>query len=84
MNNDNSQIYLIPSTIASDTQDLVITPQIRVVISMVDYYLVEHIRTARRFISSLRIRDVSQLHFEKYDKHSKEEEISELAGTFNE
>lgn len=78
MNNNDSQIYLIPSTIASDTQDLVITPQIRSVISIVDYYLVEHVRTARRFISSLKIRDVSKLHFEKYDKHSKEDEISEL------
>jgi 16S rRNA (cytidine1402-2'-O)-methyltransferase len=78
VNNNNSQIYLIPSTIAPDTQDLVITPQIRSVISMVDYYLVEHVRTARRFISSMRIRDVSKLHFEKYDKHTKEEEISEL------
>jgi len=48
------------------------------VISVIDYYLVENIRTARRFISSLRIRDVSQLHFEKYDKHSKEDEIGEL------
>ena len=47
-------IYLIPTVIAPDTIDNVISPQIVEIISRLDYYLVENIRTARRFISDLR------------------------------
>ncbi len=78
MNNKSAQIYLIPNTIALNTQELVISPQIKQVISAVDYYLVENVRTARRFISSLKLRAVSQLHFEVFDKRTEERKISEL------
>ncbi len=47
-------IYLIPTVIAPETIDNVISPQIVEIISRLDYYLVENIRTARRFISDLR------------------------------
>ncbi len=78
MNIDFAQIYLIPSTIAQKTQDLVITPQIKQVISEIDYYLVENVKTARRYISSLKLRTISELHFEVFDKRSTEHELSEL------
>ncbi len=64
-----SQIYLIPSTIAAESHR-VISPQVREVISMVDHYVAENIRTARRFISSLQLKDVSTLNFEVFDKHT--------------
>ena len=74
----SAQIYLIPSTIAPDTQEAVINAQIRQVISAVDYYLVENLRTARRFISSLKVRPVSELEFRVYNKNSTEAEMSHL------
>ncbi len=78
MNTKPAQIYLIPSTIASGTQALVISPQIKQVISDVDYYLVENVRTARRFISSLGVKNVSELHFEVFDKHTPDHKLIEL------
>ena len=78
MNNKPAQIYLIPCTIAPNTQESVISPQIKQVISAVDYFLVENVRTARRFISSLKLRVVSELHFEVFNKHTDEQEINKL------
>jgi len=69
MNGSTAQIYLIPSIIAPESQQ-VISPQVIQVISEVDHYVVENIRTARRFISALKIKDVSTLHFEQFDKDS--------------
>lgn len=71
-------IYLIPSTISPDTQSQVISAQIREVIEMVDYYLVENVRTARRFISSLKVRDVSSMEFQVFNKDSTEIQLSHL------
>jgi len=76
--NDSARIYLIPSIIAPETQDQVITGQIRQVISKVDYYLVENIRTARRFISSFKIREVSSVEFRVFDKDTTELQFSGL------
>lgn len=47
-------IYLIPSTLAPDSAQEVIPEQIREAIKNTQYYLVENIRTARRYISSLK------------------------------
>ena len=47
-------LYLIPTVIAPDTITNVISPQVIATISTLDYYLVENIRTARRFISDLK------------------------------
>ena len=71
-------IYLIPCTIAPDTQHQVIPEEIRQVILKVDHYLVENIRSARRFIASLKIRDVSSIDFKVFDKNTKESELGEL------
>ncbi|OIN60833.1 SAM-dependent methyltransferase [Arsenicibacter rosenii] len=47
-------LYLIPTVLADNTADQVLSPQIRDVISKLDAYFVENVRTARRFISSLK------------------------------
>ena len=72
-------LYLIPSVIADNTASEVITPQIRSVIQNTDYYLVEDIRTARRYISSLKTgRIIEELHFEVLNKKTKHEELRSL------
>jgi len=70
------KLYLIPTTISEDTQDIVITQQIKTVISNLDYFLVENVRTARRYISSLNLGLVIEnLQFELLDKNTKDAEL---------
>lgn len=46
--------------------------------AMLDYYLVENIRSARRYLSSLQVRSVQDVRFEKLDKHSSPRELPAL------
>jgi 16S rRNA (cytidine1402-2'-O)-methyltransferase len=63
------KLYLIPNIIADNTQDAVITAQVKSVLPGITYFLAEDIRTARRFLSSLKIYDsIEPLHFEVLDK----------------
>ncbi|MBB6003012.1 SAM-dependent methyltransferase [Arcicella rosea] len=62
-------LFLIPSTLAPDTSESVISPQIREVIKETDYYFVENVRTTRRYISELKVgKVIDQLHFFELDK----------------
>lgn len=47
-------LYLIPTPLAPDTASQVLTPPITDVITRLDCFFVEELRTARRFISGLR------------------------------
>lgn len=47
-------LYLIPTVLAEHTADQVLSPQIREVVSQTKVFFVENVRTARRFISSLK------------------------------
>lgn len=55
MNNSDISLYLIPTILAEETAEKVLSPQIRDVIKNLDVFFVENIRTARRFISSLKL-----------------------------
>lgn len=67
-------LYLIPLPIAIDTQTKVLTPQILEVIPELDTFFVEDIRTARRFISSLKLGIViDDLEFYVLDKKTEEQ-----------
>jgi 16S rRNA (cytidine1402-2'-O)-methyltransferase len=48
-------LYLIPCNLAEDTVNAVLSPQINEVVKNTKYYFAENIKTARRFISSLRL-----------------------------
>lgn len=48
-------IFLIPTVLAEGTENQVLSPQIREAISELDIFFVENVRTARRFISSLKL-----------------------------
>ncbi len=62
-------LFLIPSILAPDTAEAVLSPQIREVIKETDYYFVENVRTTRRFISELKVgKIIDQLHFFELDK----------------
>jgi 16S rRNA (cytidine1402-2'-O)-methyltransferase len=51
-------LFLIPTILAPDTQEKVLPPQIKAVVSELDIFFVEELRTARRFISSLKLNKV--------------------------
>jgi len=71
-------LYLIPLPISEDF-NVNVTPRQVEVIESCKYFLVENIRTARRFISSLKL-DVAidQLHFDLLDKRTASASIKEL------
>jgi 16S rRNA (cytidine1402-2'-O)-methyltransferase len=79
MENTKGILYLIPSVIAENTEKQVITPQVKEVCLNTKVYLVENIRTARRFISSLELGlTISDLEFFLLDKKTPEAELPGL------
>src|SRR5688572_4177338 len=75
----SGKLYLIPNIIADNTQDAVITSQIRSALPRITHFLAEDVRSARRFLSSLKIFDsIEPLHFEVLDKDTDPSAIKSL------
>lgn len=75
----NGKLFLIPNVIAENTAENVIPEQIREIIKSTNYYLVEDLRTARRFISSLKTGVVIEnLIFEVLDKKTKAIQLHDM------
>ena len=75
----HGSLYLIPTPLAPDTLDKSTTVYARKLISGLDYYVVENARTARRFISSLKIgKSIDQLQFELLNKDTRQREVPKL------
>jgi len=73
------KLYLIPNVIADDTQNVVITAQVRNELPHIVHFLAEDIRTARRYLSSLRIYEsIEPLHFGVLNKDTKPQELEQL------
>lgn len=53
--NEKKILFLIPVPLSFDTQHQVLSPQIKEVVASLSVFLVENIRSARRFISSLQL-----------------------------
>jgi len=69
-------LYLVPTILAAETAGSVLSPQIKEVVKTTDYYFVENIRTARRFISELKLgKIIDELHFFEVDKDTNIEQI---------
>ena len=70
------KLVLIPCPIAEQTAAQVLPEEVRRYILSCKYFLVENIRTARRFISELKLGiDIENLQFEILDKDSQREHI---------
>jgi 16S rRNA (cytidine1402-2'-O)-methyltransferase len=66
---DKGKLFLIPNVIAPDTQDSVLSFQIRNTLPGISFFLAEDLRTARRFLSSLHVYpSIETLHFSVLDK----------------
>lgn len=57
---NTSTLFLLPTILAEGTAAQVLSPQVTEVISQLDYFFAEELRTARRFVSSLRLGRVIQ------------------------
>ena len=70
---------MIPNVISENTQEKTITTQVKNVLPSIRFFLAEDIRSARRFLSSLKVYDsIETLTFSKLDKDTRAEEISAL------
>src|SRR5690349_7689711 len=73
------EVYLIPTVIADDTQEMVIPGHVRQVLPSIHYFLAEDIRTARRYLSSLKIyASIESLRLEVLNKDTSEESMKVL------
>jgi 16S rRNA (cytidine1402-2'-O)-methyltransferase len=73
------KVYLVPVVISEDTQNAVIPPSVREALPSIRYFLAENVRTARRFLSSLKVYEsIEPLRFEVLDKDSEAAAIGEL------
>ena len=70
-------LFLIPTVLADGTEDKALSPQIKEVITSLDYFFVEELRTARRFISGLKTgKVIEQLQFFELNKDTTKEAIA--------
>ena len=73
------KLFLIPTIIAEDTQQAVIPASVVDALKKIEHFLAEDIRTARRYLSSLKIYEsIEPLDFKVLDKKTKEQELKEL------
>ena len=73
----SGKLYLIPLPIAAGTQAQAIPIHINHIIQQLDYFLVENIRTARRYIKALgHPQPINQLVFVCLDKHTPAQQVA--------
>ena len=73
-------VYLIPNVISADTQEAVIPAHVRSAILETDIFYVEDLRTARRYVSSLKLGlTIEELDFRVLDKKTSFEDCFEIA-----
>ncbi|MEY3564017.1 MAG: hypothetical protein RJA23_187 [Bacteroidota bacterium] len=70
---------MIPTVLAENTAHGVISPQVKEVIANTKIFLIENPRSARRYISSLKLGiNIEELHMEVLDKDTPPEQVSRL------
>lgn len=76
---NKGSVYLIPTIIAPNTIDSTLPAAIKERVQKINYFLVENVRTARRFFSALQIgKPIDELHFEVLDKRTSPEVIPHI------
>jgi 16S rRNA (cytidine1402-2'-O)-methyltransferase len=73
------QLYLIPTVISEETEQMVIPSIVLEKLRLIHCFLAEDVRTARRYLSRLKIYEsIEQLSFTVLNKDTKESEIREM------
>ena len=69
-------LFLIPTPLAADTAQNILSPQIKDIILNTNYFFVENLRTSRRLISELKLgKKIEELNFYLLDKDTPDTEI---------
>ena len=77
--NSKGKLFLLPTILAEGTQLEVIPLSVKDAIKNIRFFLCEDVRTARRFISSLKVHDsIESLHFEILNKDSDSKDLPDL------
>ena len=72
-------LFLIPTVIADGTQANTIPMQVKNTLPGIQFFLAEDVRTARRYLSSLKVYEtVENLNFSVLDKHTQREALAEF------
>ncbi|CAN5413542.1 SAM-dependent methyltransferase [soil metagenome] len=75
------KLILLPTILADETQNEVIPQSVKESIKLLTYFLCENVRTARRFVSSLKVHSsIESLQFEILDKDTPPEALVKLMG----
>jgi len=73
------KLYLLPSTIGSSDWESVIPLKVIEITRELKFFVVEDIRTARRYLSKIKVSTpINDLNFQVLNEHTKPEEIFEL------
>jgi 16S rRNA (cytidine1402-2'-O)-methyltransferase len=76
---NKGRLFLIPTVISDNTQGAVITPGVHKILPSLRHFLVEDVRTARRYLSSLKVYDnIETLSFSVLNKDTPDAELPEL------
>ena len=79
MNNNIGDIYMIPSVLAEGTQEQTLSLSILKKINELNFFAVENIRSARRFIRSVdKDKVIDNIDFQIVDKNTKPNEIDRI------
>jgi 16S rRNA (cytidine1402-2'-O)-methyltransferase len=77
---NKGKLFLIPNVIAENTQDKVIPLHVIESIGKIQHFLVEDVRTARRFLSSLKL--FPSIENLKFSVLNKDTDVNAMAGLF--
>lgn len=79
MSKQFGKLFLIPTLLADNTEALVLPIKNKEVVNSLDYFIVENVRSARRFLVKLEIsKPIDSLTFFELNKYSKTEELTEF------
>lgn len=76
---NKGKLYLIPNVISDNTHHAVISKRVTELLPSIRHFLAEDVRTARRYLSSLKIYDsIESLNFRVLNKDTRREEVATL------
>lgn len=79
-----SKLYLIPTTLGDNEPSEVLPASVLGIIPRIRIFVVEEVRTARRFLSKAGLKGhIDELEFHTLNEHTGENEISALTGLFS-
>lgn len=75
----SGKIYLIPTTLGTESWDEVLPSYVAGIARGIDVFVVENVRSARRFLSSLKMpKPISEFHFTELNEHTPQSDVEAL------